>query len=631
MIHDVILSLISEKESHVIKELLTLEISSNFIHPAEMKSLNDIMKITGQYREIKKFITSYSIYSNELHQLDLENEHPNPQNGFYIRKFADGIEKVLEKYHQSVVELEKKFLRKPSTSLMFIFHEVETFRPLFEFLMRLINGVRTQKLHGCQILEYLEDNSMHGNESIKEALQAIQKSVYSIFIQQLCQWLNGKFLDIYGEFFIMHVDPLDMPEKRPTFSTQTSISTFQSSEQSINTELWRYEVNFDMLPHYFPKSWAEKVLFIGQTVLMLSSNDSDQNIYDGKEYQFFQKFHHFQDANKLTVINFERTIDEIKMCVTEHLSEIAIQDADLVKQLKLIKDFYLLGRGELFYEFIKGLDPIYGNVVTENAVRDINRIFQVSAASVNVQDDVDLFHFEMLKTDMESFSYENKGLFQFLTLRYKIKWPLHLMFPPKVLDKYNELFQFLIRIRKIQFSLHCLWCYHREKKIEKSSEVLNFRNKLMFLIDNLQYYLQVDVLESQFSIMMDKIKETKDFEQILRAHSCFQANVLSLCFLLENSDPLSKSMSNSMMENPVLTILNKILNLIEQFTAFAYIASSPMTSEDKITLDNFDELFSSFVDSLLKMLSGLCSAPLSQLLLRLDFNYWFSTKNLKQH
>ena len=88
-------------------------------------------------------------------------------------------------------------------------------------------------------------------------------------------------------------------------------------------------------------------------------------------------------------------------------------------------------------------------------------------------------------------------------------------------------------------------------------------------------------------------------------------------------------MNSSMMENPVLTILNKILNLIDQFTAFAYIASSPMTNEDKVTLDNFDELFSSFVDSLLKLLSGLCSAPLVQLLLRLDFNYWFSTKNLK--
>lgn len=94
---------------------------------------------------------------------------------------------------------------------------------------------------------------------------------------------------------------------------------------------------------------------------------------------------------------------------------------------------------------------------------------------------------------------------------------------------------------------------------------------------------------------------------------------------------MSKSINGSMMENPVFTILSKILNLTEQFTAFAYICSTPMTSEDKVTLDNFEELFASFVDSLLKMLSGLCSAPLAQLLLRLDFNYWFSTKNLKQN
>jgi gamma-tubulin complex component 4 len=53
-----------------------------------------------------------------------------------------------------------------------------------------------------------------------------------------------------------------------------------------------------------------------------------------------------------------------------------------------------------------------------------------------------------------------------------------------------------------------------------------------------------------------------------------------------------------------------------------------MTNEDKQTFDNFEELFASFVDSLLKMLTGLqTSAPLAQLLLRLDFNYWFSSQS----
>lgn len=53
-----------------------------------------------------------------------------------------------------------------------------------------------------------------------------------------------------------------------------------------------------------------------------------------------------------------------------------------------------------------------------------------------------------------------------------------------------------------------------------------------------------------------------------------------------------------------------------------------MGANDKHTFDNFEEVFSNLVDELLKMLTGLqASAPLAQLLLRLDFNYWFSTKS----
>lgn len=608
------------------------------------------MKISSQYREIKLFIFSYNGCSNEI-------DIPKPQDGFYIRQFANGIENVLQKYYNSIVELEKKFLRKPTLSLMFIFHELEKFRPTFEFLVRLINGVDTQKLHGCQILEYLEDNSMHGNENIREALQIVQKSVYTIFIQQLYQWLNGKLHDTHEEFFIIHVDPLNGSDKKPPFSTQTSVNTFQSSEQSINIELWQYDINFDMLPHYFARSWAEKVLFIGRTVLTLNSDThhSFSSLSTDQEQKIFQKFHQLQHTNKLTVLTFENIIDEIKLSVTELLSDLAIKDADLMKQLRLLKDFYLLGRGELFYEFIKGLHPIFGNAVTENTVRDVNRIFHVSAASVNILDDIELFQFEMHKVDLESFSYESKGLFHFLTLTYKIKSPLHLLFSPRILEKYNELFRFLIHIRKIQYDLQNLWSHHREKKIEKSNELLHFRNKLMFIIDNIMYYLHVDVLESQFTIMMDKIKETRDFEQIIRAHSCFQANVLSLCFQLENvslksfcvklmiilknyfhsqTDLMTKSITHSVliMENPVLIILNKIFKLSEQFTAFAYICSSPINEDDRNTFENFEELFASFVDSLLKMLSGNNSAfAITQLLLRLDFNHWFSTKNIKKH
>ena len=101
--------------------------------------------------------------------------------------------------------------------------------------------------------------------------------------------------------------------------------------------------------------------------------------------------------------------------------------------------------------------------------------------------------------------------------------------------------------------------------------------------------------------------------------------------LFQPESSTAKLVQNSVSENPVLTVLNKILQLVDNFTSFAYICTNPMEDNDKQTFDNFEVVFANLVDSLLKMLSGLqASAPLAQLLLRLDFNYWFSTKSKLQ-
>lgn len=135
-----------------------------------MKTLKDINKIANQYRAIKKFVSSYSSCANENSKLALEVEANPLPTGLYLQAFANGLEQAIEAYQLSVVELEKKFLRNPTLSLMFIFHEMEKSRPLFEFLTRLINGVKTQRLFGCQILQYLQDHALHGNKSIAKAV-----------------------------------------------------------------------------------------------------------------------------------------------------------------------------------------------------------------------------------------------------------------------------------------------------------------------------------------------------------------------------------------------------------------------------------------------------------------------------
>lgn len=54
----------------------------------------------------------------------------------------------------------------------------------------------------------------------------------------------------------------------------------------------------------------------------------------------------------------------------------------------------------------------------------------------------------------------------------------------------------------------------------------------MFIVNNLQYYLQVDVIEAQFSILKNSVQNANEFEDIIRLHSRFLKNLLNNTFIL---------------------------------------------------------------------------------------------------
>nr|CAD7267619.1 unnamed protein product [Timema shepardi] len=171
--------------------------------------------------------------------------------------------------------------------------------------------------------------------------------------------------------------------------------------------------------------------------------------------------------------------------------------------------------------------------------------------------------------------------------------------------------------------------------------VWQLRKNLMFFVDNLQYYLQVDVLESQYMMMQSVINETKDFDLVQKAHSTFLANILSQSFLLMNNPVSEKHLSddssnpdvNGMRENPVHRGLALFLSLCEKFCyrVSEWSGPAPLNQEAREELDEMGQQHEYLIKLLMQMLSSLrshpCGAYLSQLLLRLDFNRWFSHNN----
>ncbi|XP_067625654.1 gamma-tubulin complex component 4 homolog [Eurosta solidaginis] len=665
MIHEVLLSCLNLQSKRLSLEDFTAADATTFLHPCEKSVLQDIIAIINILRDIEKFAKICGCNNScNRNVLIFDTDEPL-QKGLYLKAFANGIDTVLKDYFNDITTLERSYLQNPTSfSLLFIYRQLKSYEPLALYLRKLIRAIRMQKLHGCEIMQYLHQNAEHGDRKIRAAVKALQLAVNVVFFKQLTHWiLYAKIIDTFGEFFIQcsegHSNSAAESDTSKCASTESgkhaSTITTLSKVASNYADIWRYEICYDLLPHYLPAGWAEKVLFIGQTILIFKADankhknltqnwsktehtdlEDESSLSNEKEHIYFGKIQMLQNDEELNVQHYESIVNEIKTYVTTRLSEIAINQADLVQQLKLMKEFFLLGRGELYLEFLRLTYIISKDKYNENKVHDFVKAFESAAHGVGVSDDLERFSLSIAKPLMQGTNPKEleHNYLQYMQLSYKINWPLHLLFSPKVIEHYNILFRFLLLIKKIQFELHMLWSNNiRRSKMNtpESMKLTNLLNQLMFFIDNLQYYIQVDVLESQFSILLNTILNKADFEEIQKAHSIFLANILSLCFLLTNEETMKLNINQfiiSQSNNPIYNILIDVFNLCDNLGMI--LGQELPVSKIRDSIDKLDERFGVLMDQLINYLIALktnpTTTPLSQLLLRLDFNHWFSTK-----
>lgn len=108
-------------------------------------------------------------------------------------------------------------------------------------------------------------------------------SVHIVFYKHLTSWLlYGHLEDTHREFFIQKTS--DCEKTLVHENGKNDIDARESiSGKKIDVDMWDYNVQMDMLPSYIRPSLANKILTIGQTIIMFG-NDPRQK--KGKKLQF---------------------------------------------------------------------------------------------------------------------------------------------------------------------------------------------------------------------------------------------------------------------------------------------------------------------------------------------------------
>lgn len=98
-------------------------------------------------------------------------------------------------------------------------------------------------------------------------------SVHIVFYKHLTSWLlYGHLEDVHREFFIQKA--LDCEKTLMHEDAKNDIDTRDqlANSKNIGVDMWDYDVQMDMLPSYIRPSLANKILTIGQTVIMFGND-----------------------------------------------------------------------------------------------------------------------------------------------------------------------------------------------------------------------------------------------------------------------------------------------------------------------------------------------------------------------
>ncbi|XP_068172314.1 gamma-tubulin complex component 4 isoform X4 [Antennarius striatus] len=376
-----------------------------FLHPSETSVLNRLSKLGSDYIRFTEFIEQHT---GHVHQQEHHTNQPNQTSlhGIYLRAFCTGLDSILQPYRQALLDLEQEFLGDPHLTISHVNYKLDQFQLLFPSVMVVVETIKSQKIHGCQILETVYKHSCGGLPPVRMALEKILAVCHGVMYKQLAAWmLHGLLLDQSEEFFVKQgpsaggaaanqeeeEEDLGLGGLSGKQLRELQDLRLIEEENMLAPSLQQFSLRTEMLPSYIPIRVAEKILFVGESVQMFENHNHSPSragsILKHQEDMFAAELHRLKQQPLFSLVDFENLIDCIRSTVAEHLWTLMVEESDLLEQLKIIKDFYLLGRGELYQVFIDHAQHMLKTPPTAVTEHDVNVAFQQAAHKVLLDDD----------------------------------------------------------------------------------------------------------------------------------------------------------------------------------------------------------------------------------------------------
>lgn len=234
--------------------------------------------------------------------------------GMYGKTLALAVkERVLKPYGDKLLELEKGLDVMSYTQLRL---KLDSYCLVFHHIRALLESIDDEGLFGPQLLARLFECCNTGIPELRELYLQLFERVNQVFYRQLIPWMNkGTLNDPHGEFFIQRAEQEQ-----------------QQQEDQVNWNLYRVEPS--LVPAHVSMVDVENVLFVGKCASVLTL-DGGGGV----------------DGDALRAGSFHIVIKEARYSASRQLLG-SLWKEGLQSQLLFVKQFLLMGNGNVFSKFI---------------------------------------------------------------------------------------------------------------------------------------------------------------------------------------------------------------------------------------------------------------------------------------
>ncbi|XP_058109306.1 gamma-tubulin complex component 4 isoform X2 [Magnolia sinica] len=607
-----------------------LSVYRSAVLQVEQKLLSDPVPILAT---VTRGLNKFDVLLPPLYELIVEIERDDVRGGQLLNLLH-------KRCHCGVPELQACIQRLLWHGHQVMYHQLASW---------MVYGI-LQDQHGEFFIRRQEDSDAENEPSRPDMFEKLtQKSPDDA---SLTDWHLGFhiFLDMLPEYIHMRVAESILFAGKAVRVLRNPSPDFRCQNSVLHTHIPRglHRVQGSIGRFSFQKEPSTDMKLIGEELLPQSEADKiDAMLLDLKESAEFHKR------------SFECAVDSIRTIAASHLWQLVVIHADLNGHLKALKDYFLLAKGDFFQCFLEDSRQLMRLPPRQStAEADLMVPFQLAAIKTIGDEDK---YFSRVSLRMPSFGIAvtssqldlskvkistdgNSGVvaqgsasemsldgWDGIALEYSVDWPLQLFFTQEVLSKYRRVFQYLLRLKRTQMELEKSWasvmhqdhtdfaknrkdrmnCSISQQRRLRSRPMWHVREHMAFLIRNLQFYIQVDVIESQWNVLQARVQDSHDFTELVGFHQEYLSALISQSFLDIGS---------------VSRILDSIMKLCLQFCwNIEHQESNPNTLELEHITEELNKKSNSLYTILRSSrLAGSQRAPfLRRFLLRLNFNSFF--------